>query len=133
MNAPLAQVVEQRTVNPCVAGSNPAGGAKTVSFYLQSFFCTKSKAKILSSIKKSFQHKLKTACTESFYFSLEITINYVRLADREHFRHLLQDYYLYLQLNTTPKYKRQLLLPLKQKECVSLKILPAEKKCIKFA
>ncbi len=26
-NAPLAQSVEQRTVNPCVAGSNPAGGA----------------------------------------------------------------------------------------------------------
>lgn len=27
MNAPLAQSVEQWTVNPCVAGSSPAGGA----------------------------------------------------------------------------------------------------------
>ena len=26
--APIAQLVEQRTVNPCVAGSSPAGGAK---------------------------------------------------------------------------------------------------------
>ena len=27
-NAPLAQLVEQWTVNPCVAGSSPAGGDK---------------------------------------------------------------------------------------------------------
>ena len=28
--APLAQLVEQRTVNPCVAGSIPAWGAKSI-------------------------------------------------------------------------------------------------------
>ena len=28
MNGSLAQSVEQRTVNPCVAGSSPAGAAK---------------------------------------------------------------------------------------------------------
>ncbi len=39
-DAPLAQLVEQWTVNPCVAGSSPAGGAKRLElssrfFYLQ--------------------------------------------------------------------------------------------------
>ena len=29
--APLAQLVEQWTVNPCVAGSKPAGGGKGLS------------------------------------------------------------------------------------------------------
>ncbi len=33
MNAPLAQSVEQWTVNPCVAGSNPAGGVKVEESY----------------------------------------------------------------------------------------------------
>ena len=32
-NAPLAQSVEQWTVNPCVAGSNPAGGVKVEESY----------------------------------------------------------------------------------------------------
>lgn len=36
-DAPLAQLVEQRTVNPFVAGSSPAGGARqplAVAFFL---------------------------------------------------------------------------------------------------
>ena len=28
--APLAQSVEQRTVNPCVVGSSPTGGAREI-------------------------------------------------------------------------------------------------------
>lgn len=44
-DAPLAQLVEQRTVNPFVAGSSPAGGAKetvqkewSVSFFFNIVF-----------------------------------------------------------------------------------------------
>ena len=38
MNAPLAQSVEQRTVNPCVAGSSPAGGEGNPSQFWEGFF-----------------------------------------------------------------------------------------------
>ena len=42
-NAPLAQLAEQRTVNPFVAGSSPAGGESTtlnvvLFFYLKLIF-----------------------------------------------------------------------------------------------
>ena len=36
--APLAQSVEQRTVNPCVVGSSPTGGAKRTEVIRSSFF-----------------------------------------------------------------------------------------------
>lgn len=40
-DAPLAQVVEQRTVNPCVAGSNPAGGGGSL-LAIRGFFYFKA-------------------------------------------------------------------------------------------
>jgi hypothetical protein len=47
MEGTIAQLVEQRTENPCVAGSNPAGTTKALSlrkglFYFYGFFILKS-------------------------------------------------------------------------------------------
>ena len=39
MYGSLAQSVEQRTVNPCVAGSSPARAAKTFLKLREVFFC----------------------------------------------------------------------------------------------
>ena len=41
MNGCLAQLVEQWTVNPCVAGSKPAAAVIKTSQNLGSFFCLK--------------------------------------------------------------------------------------------
>ena len=42
-NGSLAQSVEQWTVNPCVAGSSPAGAAKRLSRNRKSFFLSQIK------------------------------------------------------------------------------------------
>ena len=45
-NAPLAQLVEQRTVNPSVASSILAGGAQRLGFTLSLFFYFQKIARI---------------------------------------------------------------------------------------
>ena len=50
-NGSLAQSVEQWTVNPCVAGSSPAGAAKRLSRNRKSFFFESNKAHQNSFVK----------------------------------------------------------------------------------
>ncbi len=68
--SPLAQSVERRTVNPCVVGSSPTGGAKKTSFLLVfSFSCQMEENGgdfgIHSGIGESF-HRAATELWETF-------------------------------------------------------------------